>query len=67
MNFEKIYIIGLAVFGLFVLFSVWRVCCYDESESFLYNVGVTLLALLFWFVIAPAVLYAILGGCAKTY
>lgn len=67
MNFATIFAIGLSAFGLFVLFAVWRVCCYDESESFLYNVGITLLALLFWFVIAPAVLYAIFGGCANPY
>lgn len=67
MNFETIFVIGFAVFGIFVLFSVWRVCCYDESESFLYNVCVTLLSLFFWFVVVPAVLYALFGGCAKPY
>lgn len=67
MDLGEIFVIGLALFVLYVLFAVWRTECYDESESFLYNVGVLICGLVLWLVIIPAIIYAMLGGCASSY
>lgn len=67
MDLGAIIVIGLALFVLYVLFAVWRTECYDESESFLYNVGVLIGGLILWLVIVPTIIYALIGGFARHY
>lgn len=67
MDLGEIFVIGVALFVIFIFFAVWRTECYDESESFLYNVGVLIGGLILWLVIVPTIIYALLGGCAKPY
>lgn len=67
MDFGKIIVIGSALFVLYVLFAVWRTECYDESESFIYNVCVLIGGIILWLVIVPAILYALIGGFSHPY
>lgn len=67
MDVGAIIVIGLFLFVLFIFFAVWRTECYDENESFLYNMGILALCILFWFVGLPIIGYVLFGGCAHHY
>ena len=67
MDWELVWLIAFGLFCLFVLFAVWRTCAYDENESFLTNVGISIAALFCWFIGLPFLVYVMLGGCASHY
>lgn len=55
MDLGAIIVVGLALFVLYVLFAVWRTECYDESESFLYNLCILAAGIFFMWKIFPAI------------
>lgn len=55
MDLGEIFVIGVALFVLFIFFAVWRTECYDESEGLLYNLGILAAGIFFMWKIFPAI------------
>lgn len=54
-----LFVVGLFCFLAFIIYAVWRTECYDESESFLYNIGATALGFMILIAISSAFAFII--------